>query len=139
MTVRKIKGMALIAVVFIMVIMSGAVLMMSRFSDIQAAERSMDLMGARALSAAQSGLGWATYMISSAGGVCPTSPTTLTMHTESDLAGMLVTITCDSNSYTEGINTVTIFNVQASATFSSFDSTGEYVFRRLSAVVELES
>ena len=50
------SGFALVAVLFIMVIMSAAVLMMSRLADMQAAERTMDLMGARALSAAKSGL-----------------------------------------------------------------------------------
>lgn len=133
------QGMALIAVIFIMIVMSGAVLMMSRLADMQSAERTMDINGARAQSAAQSGLQWALYKIRASGAVCPTSPTVLTMSSESDLSGFSVTVTCTARPYTEGLGTVTVFKVQSEATTSSFDTTGEYVFRRVSAVVELES
>jgi len=133
------QGMALVAVIFIMIVMSGAVLMMSRLADMQSAERTMDLMGARALSAAKSGLSWAMYEVKRNSGVCPTSPTLINMDAESDLAGFAVTITCTNDAFLEGVNTVTIFSIQSEATFSSFDTTGEYVFRRVSAVVELES
>lgn len=132
------RGMALVAVIFIMVIMSGAVLMMSRLGDMQAAERTMDLMGARALSSAQSGLRWAMYQIN-VNTACPTSPSTLTMPAESDLSGFSVTITCVARTYAEGMNNITIYSVQSESTYSSFDTTGEYVFRRVSAVVELEN
>ncbi|MEC8011134.1 MAG: hypothetical protein VX185_10270 [Pseudomonadota bacterium] len=132
------SGFALVAVLFIMVIMSAAVLMMSRLADMQAAERTMDLMGARALSAAKSGLHWAMYDIG-VDQVCPSSPAILNMPSDSDLSGFTVTVTCTPRTYTEGLTTITIFEVQSEATFSSFDTTGEYVFRRVSAVVELES
>ena len=135
---RSVQGMALIAVIFIMVIMSGAVLMMSRLADMQAAERTMDLLGARADFSAQAGLEWAMYEIFSNPG-CPTSPTTLTMDSETDLSGFSVVVTCVARPYTEGLETVTIYDVQSQASISSFSTTGEYVFRQVSAVVELES
>ena len=135
---RKAQGMALIAVIFIMIIMSGAVLMMSRLADMQAAERTMDLLGARADFSAQSGLEWAMYRVFANPG-CPTSPTTLTMASETDLGGFSVVVTCVARPYTEGLDTVTVYDIQSQATNSTFGTTSEYVFRRVSAVVELDS
>jgi MSHA biogenesis protein MshP len=130
--------MALVAVIFIMVIMSGAVLMMSRLADMQAAERTLDLLGARAQFSAQAGLEWAMYEVFANTG-CPTSPSTLTMHSETDLAGFSVVVTCVARPYTEGLNDVILYDVQSEASTSNFSSTGEYVFRRVSAVVEMGS
>lgn len=135
---RQAKGMALIAVIFIMVIMSGAVLMMSRLADMQAAERTMDLMAARAQSSAKAGLQWAIKQIQD-NGSCPGASTTFAMDAESDLSGFSVTVNCDTTDFIEGLNTITLYNVLSEASFSGIDTTGEYVFRRLTAVVELES
>jgi len=129
--------MALIAVVFIMVIMSAAVLMMSRLADMQSAERTLDLLGARAQSAAQSGLNWAIGDLAS-DNTCPTSPSTLTMDAESDLAGFTVVVTCASRSHNQGLDTVEMFDLTAQASSASLADTSEFVFRRVSAVYEFE-
>lgn len=138
--VRRAQGMALIAVIFIMIVMSGAVLMMSRLADMQAAERTMDVMAARANSAAKSGLRWGVKEIQDVNsGSCPFTNETFTLDGESDLGGFVVTVTCSPVAYTEGIDTVTLYDLVSEARFSAIDTTGEYVFRRLTAVVELES
>lgn len=137
-SLQQQNGMALIAVIFIMIVMSGAVLMMSRLADMQAAERTMDVMAARAQSSAKAGLQWAIKQIQD-NGSCPGASETFTMDAESDLSGFSVTVTCGATDFTEGLNTITLYNVTAQANFSAIDTTGEYVFRRLTAVVELES
>lgn len=131
------QGMALVAVVFLMVIMSGAVLMMSRLSDMQNAERTLEILSVRAQSAAQAGLEWAVWKIDNAA-ACVTSPSSLSL-SEADLVGFTVSVTCTSTSYTEGLNTITTFSVTSAATYQDYDGGSEYVFRRVSAVIELES
>ena len=136
------RGFALIAVIFIMVIMSGAVLMMSRFADMQSAERSMDIMGARAQSSARSALQWVIKRVQENSANCATDNNrSFDMHSESDLSSFRVTTFCTPRTYTEEGVTITIFDLTAQAETNGLtaDNTGEYVFRRLSAVVEFEN
>lgn len=138
------RGFALIAVIFLMVVLSGAVLMMSRLADMQAAERTMDIMGARAQSSAKAGLQWAINQMAVA---CPGpgDPVTkvnpaFTMDAESDLSGFAVTVTCTRRPFIEGFDDVVLYFINSEASFSDIDSnTSEYVFRRLTAVVELDT
>ena len=130
------QGMALIAVIFLMVIMSGAVLMMSRLSDMQNAERALEILGARGQMAAQSGLSWMIYQVADNVSNCGNYNFNLN---ELDLAGFTVDITCTATSYDEGLTTITTYEMTSSASYQTYDGDSEYVFRQVTAVIELES
>jgi len=138
------NGFALIAVIFLMVIMAGAVLMMGRLSDMQQAERNLEVLGARANSAAKSALQWAVYRLSDNDAYfCNTATTSVTAPTwtldEGSLKGFDVTLTCNKTEFAQGLTTITTYALTAAASYNTYDGDAEYVYRKVSAVIELES
>ena len=124
---RAQHGFAAIAAIFLLVVLAALGGFMLTFSNTQQLTSAQDIQGSRAYWAARGGLEWG---IAGATAVCPVSPTVLTVDTFS------VTVSCASQAYSEGAETVNILRLTSvAATAAAVGSVG-YVERSVSATVE---
>ncbi|MES2663293.1 MAG: hypothetical protein V4629_08330 [Pseudomonadota bacterium] len=142
-------GSALITVIFIMVVMAGAVLMMSSLLNVQNAQNITVMQSARATFAANSGLEWAAFKIKS-DSACPANSSPgvggiAWTVTEQDLNGYSITVTCEKTIFNDdydailGQVNVSVYHVISTAEigdWSVLGATPDYVFRRVEAFFE---
>ncbi|MCJ8311706.1 MAG: hypothetical protein HRU38_04420 [Saccharospirillaceae bacterium] len=131
------KGMALIAVIFIMVVIGSSISMMMKFSNINQAGFDQSLQMTRADLAAKSALAWGIYHAKNDNDCSnarlpdsgnPTDTMTLTAFT-----GFNMTVQCILNEYDGAIS---IMKITATAEYGSNPSSNDYVWRSISATVE---
>ncbi len=127
MSRRQQQGFSIIMATFILVVLGLLGGYMTRLSGIQQVTAVDALQGARAYQAARAGLGWAVARIN-VGGACA-DVITANMNFAA-IPGFNVSLTCTSQTYTEGDKTPTVYNVRALSEFSAFNS-NDYVSRQL--------
>ncbi len=124
------RGFAAIAAIFLVVVLAALGAFMVTFSNTQQLTSAQDVQGSRAYWVARAGLDWAIgYLVANpAATTCPGNP--------SPLEGFNLAVTCSSQTYSEGSNTVTIFNMTAVAKTSGSVGSVGYIERSVSATME---
>ena len=123
------QGFALVAAIFLIVVLSSLGLYMVRISGIQHQTVNVALLGARAFQAARAGVEWGAFQALNA--ACDT--TTLNL-TEGGLDGFDVEVTCSSTSHTEKGNSFNIFVLDVEARAGTYGMP-DYVSRRMQATL----
>jgi len=131
------KGVALIAVIFIMIVVGSAIGVMVKFASINQADFDQSLQITRAELAAKSALAWGIYHAKndddcSNARLPDTANPTDTM-TLSAFTGFEMTVSCILNEYNGGIS---IMKITATSQFGNDASANDYVWRSISATVE---
>ena len=123
------RGFALVAAIFLIVVLSSLGVYMVRISGIQHQTVNVALLGARAFHAARTGVEWGVYQ--ALDGNCTTQTLNLT---EGGLDGFDVDVTCSSTSHTETGDTYNIFVIDVEARAGTY-GTPDYVSRRSHATL----
>jgi MSHA biogenesis protein MshP len=126
------RGFAVIAGVFLLVILSLLGAMMVTLFTTQQATAAQDTLGSEAYQAAAAGIQTGVYQVTVLAS-CP-AITTLNTLSAAELAQFTVIVTCASTGYTENGAAVTIFQITSTATRGIIGSAG-YVERRLTATL----
>jgi len=126
---RTAPGFALVSAIFLLVVLALLAVVAIRAGSAQQQTVTAELLQARALAAANSGIEWAAYEALH-GANCAAS-TSLSL-TEGALNGFGVTVTCTSASFTNGTGTNHAFLLQSSASSGVYGKPG-YVHRVVSA------
>ncbi len=124
------RGFALVAAIFLLVVLSSLGVFMVRISGVQNQTVNVVLLGARALQAARAGIEWGAFRALDAAN-CTT--TTLSL-TEGGLDGFDVDVTCTSSSHTENGNTYTVYFLDVEARAGAYGMP-DYVSRRIQATL----
>lgn len=135
---KQSAGFALIAAVFLIVVVGLVIVYMQRLSSGQASINAVAVQNARAQQAALSGLEWGVYRAWNAQ-ACPAASTDL-----ADISGFSVRVICSSTAYAEAGATTILFTIDSRAQLgSNFSSPAltnpDYVFKRIRATVEVGS
>lgn len=120
------RGFAIIAAIFLLVVLAALGAFMVTFSNTQHLTSAQDVQGSRAYWAARAGLEWG---IASTTATCPTSPTTLNVNSFS------VVVTCGLQTYSETNAAINIFRITSVASAGSIGSLG-FIERSVSASIE---
>ncbi len=123
-------GFALIAAIFILVLLAGVGSAMMNISATHQATASMALLGTRAYHAARSGAEWAVYEAVNSGG-CPAANFTLN---EAATTGFDVVVTCSSTTHVEGPTSRDTLQIQSTASYGAFGDR-DYASRTLNVTV----
>jgi MSHA biogenesis protein MshP len=123
------RGFALVAAIFLIVVLSSLGAYMVRISGMQHQTVNVALLGARAFHAARTGIEWGVYQ--ALDGNCTTQTLNLT---EGGLDGFVVDVTCGSTSHTETGDTYNIFVIDVEARAGTY-GTPDYVSRRIQATL----
>ncbi|MDP3845774.1 MAG: hypothetical protein Q8R10_05035 [Pseudomonas sp.] len=137
-------GFALVAAMFVMIIIAMVVLAMMRLAGNQHGTNSLAIQQARAYQAARAGLDWGISRVAVPARVvtapCPAAPanTALTMEAGSNLAEFnnLVVVSFTLASYLEDGNPRCIYRLTATAQNGVPGNRPDYAYRSLSATVE---
>lgn len=124
------NGMALPAVIFMMVIVALLVAGMARLLGAQSGINNLQLLGARAFWAAKAGGEWAAYRINATGS-CASGNLVID--------SFQVSVSCTSRNYLEAGNTVSIFDVNVIAQNGTDIGSVDYVSRQLDLVLNVEN
>lgn len=127
------RGFALVAAMFLIVVIALVIATMARLSSVQHGTSSLAIQQARAYQAARAGLEWGIARAVTTGLCSGGSPSLA----GSNLAEFTVTVSCAADSHPDETGApVQIFRITAEAENGSPGSRADYAFRRLSAVVE---
>ena len=133
------SGFTLITALFLLVVVALLSVYMINFSSVQHTTLVYGVQGARAMSAARTGLEWGIYRTITAAPVppiCANTPVTSTFSTNG--AGSLdtfnITVVCQFSDHFEGVTPVRTYQFTSSAQVGTF-GTLDYVFRSLQASV----
>lgn len=127
------RGFALVAAMFLIIVVALLVAAMSRLSSDQHGGNSLAIQQARAYQAARAGLEWGISHVLNAGS-CSSSEVSMA---GGGLSEFTVSLTCSSTSYTDDDGSgLTIYRLTAQAQNGAPGSRPDYAFRRLTAVVE---
>ena len=130
---RPERGFALVAALFLMVIIALVVATMSRLAVNQNADGDLALQQARAYQAARAGLEWGISSAVNAGS-CSNSGVSMA---GGGLSEFTVSLTCSSTSHTDDDgSSLTIYRLTAQAQNGAPGSRPDYAYRRLTASVE---
>jgi len=128
---RPERGFALVAALFVMVVIAVVVAAMSRLSVTQNASLDLGIQQARAYQAARAGLEWGLHQLLLDGTCSPSNPA-LSM-ANSGLDEFTVTLACASlYSYSKE----SLYRLTATASNGSPDSRADYAWRQLEVTVE---
>ena len=130
----KQNGFAVIAAIFLLVVLAALGAFMLSFSNTQHLTSAQDVQGSRAYWAARGGLEWAISTVQTNGAACPAAgvaPANIDGFT------ITITITCTRRTYTEGTNTVVIFALESQANTNAPIGSAGYVERSVSAALEI--
>lgn len=134
MKINNTAGFMMVTTIFIVVFLSLIGTFIVQTSMVTNQSGNLDVLQNRAYFAAKSGIEWLNYQNGPiSGGVCPTSPTTLSL-TEGGLKGFSVVVTCSALSFTEGATTYNMFSGTAVATFGGAISSINYARYTLNQV-----
>jgi len=127
------RGFALVAAMFLIIVVALLVAAMSRLASDQHGGNSLAIQQARAYQAARAGLEWGISRAVNAGS-CINSGVSMA---GGGLSEFTVSLTCSSTSYTDDDGSgLTIYRLTAQAQNGAPGSRPDYAFRRLTAVVE---
>ncbi|OGV77778.1 MAG: hypothetical protein A3I83_04805 [Methylotenera sp. RIFCSPLOWO2_02_FULL_45_14] len=129
MHTHKIQsGFAIIAAIFLLVVLAALGAFMVTFSNTQHLTSAQDVQGSRAYWAARAGLEWGIAGIPT---TCPALPTTLNV----DSFSVVVTCTLQTYPDSEAGVTINIFRITSVASTGTIGSLG-FIERSLSATME---
>jgi len=125
---KKQSGFSIVMAIFILVVLSLLGGYMVKLSGVQHATSVFSIQGARAYQSARAGVGWAIARVL-AGGACSdvTSASPLTF---TDINGFSVSLTCSSQTFSEGTDNPVIYKITALSEFGVYSS-ANYVSRRI--------
>ena len=124
-------GFAIVAAIFLLVVLSALGAFMLTFSSVQHITSAQDIQGTRAYQAARTGIEWGAYqvLISSS---CPSSTSLTAGGTQ---AGFSIVVQCNAfPPTTEGGNTVNMYQIISTASQGTLGS-ATYVERQLQATL----
>ena len=124
------RGFAIVAGIFLLVIMAALGAFMLIFSNTQQLTSAQDVQGSRTYWAAKAGIQWAAFKLQPPAVACPAASTTFM------LDGFNVTVTCTSNTYIEGTDNKIIYWIESKATGSGTVGSLGYTERSLNALME---
>ncbi len=127
---RRQRGFALVAAIFLMVVLALLGIFLVRVSGVQNQTVNVALLGARAFEATRTGIEWGAFQALNAAS-CTT--TTLNL-TEGGLNGFDVDVTCTSSTHSETGNTYNVYVIDAVASDGTYGQP-DYVSRRMQATV----
>jgi MSHA biogenesis protein MshP len=134
MSIKRQSGFSLITAIFLLVVVAGLVVFMINIRAVQQQTLVYGIQGARAVSAARSGLEWGIYTAIN-GGDCNdvfSAPSGAT-----SISSFNISVSCISTLHIEGNSAnknITIFQITSTASVGTFGSL-DYVSRRLQATV----
>jgi MSHA biogenesis protein MshP len=128
--VNRQQGIALMAALFLLVVLAALALVAVKLSVVQHHTVSLSMQSARAFQAAQSAIEYGAYRALVAGSCAPAAFT----YGEGGLAGFDVSVTCTSTAHGEGAGVTNVFALQAFASYGAYGSP-DYVSRRIQATV----
>ena len=126
-------GFALVAAMFVLIIIALVIAAMMRMAGNQHGTNSLAIQQARAYQAARSGLEWGISR-ALAGSCLPSKTLVMTGSNLLEFEG--VRVTCSLNAYSEDGAAVNIYQLTATAQNGLPGSRPDYAFRSLTAVVE---
>jgi MSHA biogenesis protein MshP len=124
------RGFAAIAAIFLVVLLAALGAFMVGFSNTQQLNSAQDVQGSRAYWAARGALEWAIPTVTPALCVAPMASV------PTPLDGFTIRVDCVPNAYTEGIVTVNVLRLTATASQGSGVGSVGFVERSVSASVE---
>ncbi len=127
---KQQRGISLIPALFLLIVLAGLGVVAVRMSAVQQQTVVLAMQGARAYSAARTGLEWSAYQALN-NASCATATVALT---EAGLAGFSVQTSCSSTTHSEGPASVTIFVIDAFASTGAY-GTPDYVSRRVRSTI----
>ncbi|WP_137820502.1 hypothetical protein [Pseudomonas sp. 2FG] len=130
---RSEQGFALVAALFVMVVIALVVVAMARLSANQHGTNSLAIQQARAYEAAQAGLEWGINQ--ALAGNCQPVPTAVGL-AGSNLAEFNLLVVCSVAAYVENGAAVNIYRLTATADNGNPANRPDYAYRQLTAVVE---
>lgn len=128
----RTQGIALPAVIFMIVIVALLVGAMARMLNVSSAITDIRMQSSRAFWAAKAGAEWAAYQIN-ANGNCAAATGSLSIN------GFSVQVGCSSADYNEAGNTVRVYEVNVQAQSAGSPTDLDYVSRQLMVVLNVES
>ena len=125
---KQQAGFSIVMAIFILVVLSLLGAYMVKLSGVQHATSTYVIQGARAYQSAKAGIGWAISRIS-AGAVCGdiSSASPLSF---SDINGFSITLTCSSQTFSEGADTPVVYKITALSEFGAYNS-ANYISRKI--------
>lgn len=140
---RISAGFALVSAIFLLLLMAALGAFMVTFTSTQHASSALDMEGSRAYWAARAGLDWGLYQVLDPLNVtvapnlpeCFTSPSTPVFG--GMLAGFTVSVTCTrpNTDYIEGVKSVRVYQLKATASKGGAPGNTHYVERQVTATV----
>ena len=132
---NKQRGFALVAAVFIVVVLALLGIMMVTIGGMQRSTVSAAVQGARAYHAARAGVEWGVQQalnnIAPTCGAAASTPTTNSFNLNvTGLTGFLVTVECSYTDHRERSDDYKVFVITSTATSGNFGDT-DYVSRRI--------
>ena len=124
---RAQSGIALVAAIFLIVVVASLAAFAVRIGVGQQQTANLALLGSRALAAANGGIEWAMYQTLSAGVACPSGTLNLT---QGALNGFSVTVTCTVTTHTEAGASVNMYVIDSFARQGTYGMP-DYVSRRV--------
>lgn len=121
-------GFALVAALFLLVVLAALGAFIVRISTVQHQTVSLAIVSARAYQAARTGVEWGVYQALE-NGSCGSSSLSLT---EAGLAGFAVQVDCSQSDHVEGTANVAVYTIEAFAQTGSYGQP-DYVSRRIRA------
>lgn len=126
------RGFALVAAIFIVVVLAMLGIMMVTIGGMQRATASAAVQGARAFYAARAGIEWGTFQAMPPTSSCVASSSfTLSVP---GLNGLNVTVQCTSTQHRERNDTYNVYVINSTATSGNFGD-ADYVTRTLQVTV----
>jgi MSHA biogenesis protein MshP len=129
-------GFALVAAMFVIIIIALVIAAMMRMAGNQHGTNSLAIQQARAYQAARAGLEWGIAQAAPATGASSCAGSALVNLAGANLAEFSVTVTCSVSAYTDNGVAVNMYRLTATAQNGAPGSRPDVAFRRLTAVVE---
>lgn len=128
LSLRLQRGFAIVAAIFLLVVLSALGAFMLTISGSQQITSAQDMQGTRAYWAAKAGIQWAASRINTTA-ACAASTFVLD--------GFNITVTCTSHNYTESTTAKTIYWIESTATTGAGGVGGiSYAERVVNAFIE---
>lgn len=125
---REQQGFALVAALFLIIVLAALGLFSIKLSSTQQQSIDLELLGARAQAAANSGIEYAASQVFKNGKTCANIAGTFNF-TQSALKGFSTQITCVLSVHTDGTATHNVYELSSIASYGTYGTT-TYVSRQ---------
>lgn len=142
----KQRGFSLVSAIFLLIVLASLGAYMVTIGGTNRATSSATLQGARAFQAARSGIDWAIYIITNAAdqtaarNACNNAANDIDGNTftlnVAGLNGFTVSTTCNHTDHDQqGMDNVTVYTIESTATSGGVYGSADFVQRRISATI----